>query len=1010
SSGHKTIDGGAGNDAITVTVGPASIFGGAGDDVIAGGSGNDILYGEGGANEIHGGGGSDILVSANDAAYWEDGQWHRSDQLSGGAGSDRIVLNGIGARAEGGAGDDLIELRGSPFMRQATVAFGHGDGHDTLLGAWGNSQAAAEDWANNFLLNSRHALVDLSTISMSEVDLIWDMTEYSVEVDGNLRRVGIGDLAVVIRSSGESVLLQNVIFDVPHFDEARPNYVGLSSGLGFPRLLFSEGYFAIDDGYANMPISIGSTAAYSTASSAFALEQAAGGSLPPGAQTGTPGDDDLAGSYGDDTLNGGDGDDNFTESGGQDSYEGGLGLNSLNLFGSPSDYRYADEDGRLVVINPRTGGRMTLANIEFVYFTAEAATLTEAGLLAMVGTEGDDILVGSAYGDVLDGLAGDDAVDGGAGDDLLIGGAGNDELTGGDGDDLFEGLEGLDQIDGGGGEDRLVLAGGRSDYSFVPNADGALVYGPGGYDSAFLSSVDSVYFAADDALVPLIELTALHGTEEGDALGGFERADLIYGHGGDDLVFGSGGADLLYGGEGADTLYGGTGNDLLDGGGGDDMLVGDEGDDTLRESGGADLLTAGDGDDRVVLSGTRADYLFAWDYGSVRVERPGDGPLTLISVESVYFEGEDLLVPILDLVAINGTGDADMLDGTAARDLILGHDGDDSIQGNDGDDEIDGGGGVDTAHYAGASADFLISREQDGSISIGDIWGSEGWDSLADVEYLYFAGDDVLLAVADLPARGTEGDDVIVGSDRGDSLLGEGGDDSISGLGGNDSISGGSGADLMSGGAGDDEYFVDDAGDVVVEDAHGGYDFVVASVDFMMSAEVEALMIWGDATVAIGNALDNCIGGNSWLSSHLRGLAGDDNLGGGQEGDILEGGDGADVLAGWGGADVFLYRALSDSTAAASDAIWVFEPGTDTIDLGEIDADTSSLGDQAFTFLGTSEFSASGASAPGELRAFLVSDTLWQVEADGDLDGVADFLIQVFVDGAEPLTASDFLL
>lgn len=626
------------------------------------------------------------------------------------------------------------------------------------------------------------------------------------------------------------------------------------------------------------------------------------------------------------------------------------------------------------------------------------------------GTEGADTITGDEFDNEIYGLAGADVISGLEGADVIEGGAGDDLLSGGDGDDMFVGLAGLDEIDGGAGEDRLVLAGGLSDYSFVPTGDGGLVYGPGAYDSAFLSSVESVYFAADDALVALIELTAIHGTEESDLLAGYERADLISGHGGDDLIFGSGGADRLYGGDGGDTLYGGTGDDLIDGGEGDDLVVGDEGDDTLRESAGADTLTAGDGEDRVILWGTRADYLFAWDYGSVIVARADESPLTLISVESIYFEGEELLLPILDLVAINGTAAADVLVGTAARDLILGHDGDDTIHGNDGDDEIDGGDGLDTAHYAGASTDFLISRLDGGSISVGDNWGSEGWDTLAGLEYLYFAGDDALVSVDDLPALGTEGDDLIVGSDRGDALTGEGGDDGIAGLDGNDYINGGSGADLMSGGSGDDEYHVDDPGDVVFENIDEGYDFVSASVDFTMSANVEALMIYGDATAAIGNALDNYLGANSALSSHLRGLGGDDSLGGGQGDDILEGGDGADGLVGWGGADSFLYRAISESTVTAFDSIYVFQPGGDTIDLVEIDADPTSVADEAFTFIGEDAFSGSSASGSGELRAFLVADALWQVEGDVDLDGDADFLIQVWLDGAQPLSVGDFLL
>jgi Ca2+-binding RTX toxin-like protein len=150
---------------------------------------------------------------------------------------------------------------------------------------------------------------------------------------------------------------------------------------------------------------------------------------------------------------------------------------------------------------------------------------------------------------------------------------------------------------------------------------------------------------------------------------------------------------------------------------------------------------------------------------------------------------------------------------------------------------------------------------------------------------------------------------------------------------------------------------------------------------------------------------------SSWTQGgHLQGLGGDDLLRGNSGDDLLDGGAGADTLTGGGGSDAFRYGAVADSDASAFDSILDFLPGSDMIDLSAIDADPSTGADDAFTFLGTSAFSASGASAPGELRAFLVADALWQVEADIDLDGVADFLIQVTVDGAEPLTAGDFLL
>ena len=179
--------------------------------------------------------------------------------------------------------------------------------------------------------------------------------------------------------------------------------------------------------------------------------------------------------------------------------------------------------------------------------------------------------------------------------------------------------------------------------------------------------------------------------------------------------------------------------------------------------------------------------------------------------------------------------------------------------------------------------------------------------------------------------RGGNGNDTLDGGNGDDIMRGEAGNDTLNGGFGNDTLDGGVGADTMSGSIGNDTYFVDSAGDVVVEGVFlGGTDRVVASVSETLDANVENLDLVGLATSGNGNASNNVINGNG-LANTLRGLAGNDTLNGAGGNDTLAGGAGTDFLGGGLGMDRFFYGEVG---AANADTMTDYSHIDDTIVLG----------------------------------------------------------------------------
>ena len=125
--------------------------------------------------------------------------------------------------------------------------------------------------------------------------------------------------------------------------------------------------------------------------------------------------------------------------------------------------------------------------------------------------------------------------------------------------------------------------------------------------------------------------------------------------------------------------------------------------------------------------------------------------------------------------------------------------------------------------------------------------------------------------IANETLTGTSSNDEIYGLDGNDFLYGDGGDDSLIGGDGNDTLDGGTGADTMAGGHGNDTYYVDDAGDTIIESAAiGDTDIVYVAISYFDagSAYLEQIQYAGNASGTIlGSDSDNYIGSSTGAAS-----------------------------------------------------------------------------------------------------------------------------------------------
>ena len=289
----------------------------------------------------------------------------------------------------------------------------------------------------------------------------------------------------------------------------------------------------------------------------------------------------------------------------------------------------------------------------------------------------------------------------------------------------------------------------------------------------------------------------------------------------------------------------------------------------------------------------------------------------------------------------------DSLDGGSGSDQLFGGAGNDSLTGGAGDDQLHGGAGRDIA--AGGAGNDGYTIEDVSDVILEDVGAGtdsafvfvNDWTAAANVEVIYLYGtatrlnggaaSDTLVANATLGSiiDGGAGNDTIYGQAGNDSLTGGADADMLFAGGGNDTLTGGTGNDTLVGGAGDDTYVVDDAGDVVGENAGEGTDIVFVSASNWAGGDnIETVRVIGTANVIYATNGNAVFVANPNLGTALIGGIGNDQFFGNGFNDSLTGGAGNDVLRGEGGNDLLIGGAGNDQLVGGAGAdIFVFGTG-----------------------------------------------------------------------------------
>ncbi|MFN6232308.1 MAG: DUF4347 domain-containing protein [Dolichospermum sp.] len=320
-----------------------------------------------------------------------------------------------------------------------------------------------------------------------------------------------------------------------------------------------------------------------------------------------------------------------------------------------------------------------------------------------------------------------------------------------------------------------------------------------------------------------------------------------------------------------------------------DIIDADYGEDTITSIWANlqqnDTIKAGNGTDTLIISGGTDNDIIYIDASNTtnQLDIPGTTVFGFERFDLSSFTGT---------ISFDGTTGNDWIKAGTGDDILIAGDGNDYLNGGVSADLLIGGKGNDT--YVVDNVGDVIAEGLNGGIDT--VESSITWTLRANLENLTLQGTTAI--------NGT-------GNNLNNIITGNTGNNVLNGGLGNDTLIGGLGNDTLIGRLGNDSYYVDNAADIIKENANAGTDSVFSTAaTYTLRANVENLTLQGTTAInGTGNTLNNIITGN---------VA--DN--------VLTGNAGADTLTGGVGNDS-LYLGLNDNVV--DNVNYVFGDGTDTV-------------------------------------------------------------------------------